>query len=276
MQETALNVPPVEQVAVPLPEYPALQVTTTACPVVPVIEPVPALLELATCVLVQVFAIKPKQESVNNSHFIQTKARNTGTENQSETTRLFNYCLSTSARNSIERSASRASSSAASRISSVASHHNRLSGGSSDRTGAGFVGVGHLRACASVRYIQHTKRQCQYKQSFDDTKARNTGKEKQNESTRFIDYCLSTSARNSIERPASRASSSAASRISSVASHRNRLSGCSKDRIGSGIVRVGYLRACASVRYIDAKKMCKKPTRPRKVKNQRKKRNLRK
>ena len=66
----------------------------------------------------------------------------------------------------------------------------------------------------------------------------------------FFNYCLSTSARNSIERPASRASSSAASRISSVASHRNRLSGCSKDRTGSGIVRVGYLRACASVRYI--------------------------
>jgi len=66
----------------------------------------------------------------------------------------------------------------------------------------------------------------------------------------FFNYCLSTSARNNIERPASRASSSAASRISSVASHRNRLSGCSKDRTGSGIVRVGYLRACASVRYI--------------------------
>ncbi len=60
MQETALNVPLVEQVAVPLPEYPALQVTETACPVVPVIESVPALLELATCVLVQVFAIKAK------------------------------------------------------------------------------------------------------------------------------------------------------------------------------------------------------------------------
>ena len=81
---------------------------------------------------------------------------------------------------------------------------------------------------------------------------------KQNESTRFIDYCLSTSARNSIERPASRASSSAASRISSVASHRNRLSGYSKDRICSGIVRVGYLRACASVRYIQHTKKCAK------------------
>ena len=38
VQETALNVPLVEQVAVPLPEYPALQVTTTSCPVVPKIE----------------------------------------------------------------------------------------------------------------------------------------------------------------------------------------------------------------------------------------------
>jgi len=42
VQETALNVPPVEQVAVPLPEYPALQVTATACPVVPKIEPAAA------------------------------------------------------------------------------------------------------------------------------------------------------------------------------------------------------------------------------------------
>jgi len=83
VQETALNDPSGEQVAVPPPEYPALQVTSKIEPVVPEIEPEAAKSELATCVLVQVFAKKPLQEISKPVNLIQTKARNTGTEKQS-------------------------------------------------------------------------------------------------------------------------------------------------------------------------------------------------
>jgi len=119
--------------------------------------------------------------------------------------------------------------------------------------------VSLIRSTIKSLYTTHKKRKCQYyiynshlmKQKpatlarKNKTKARGRG---------FVDYCLSTSARNSIERPGSRASSSAASRISSVASHRNRLSGCSKDRTGARFVGVSHLRACASVRYTTQKK----------------------
>ena len=47
-QANALKVPPILHVAVPPPVYPVLQVTVTFCPVVPVILPAVALLELAT------------------------------------------------------------------------------------------------------------------------------------------------------------------------------------------------------------------------------------
>jgi len=66
VQETALNDPPVEQVALPPPEYPALQVTSKIEPVVPEIEPEAAKSELATCVLVQVFAVQLSRNDPRN------------------------------------------------------------------------------------------------------------------------------------------------------------------------------------------------------------------
>ena len=176
---------------------------------------------MQTGTTVQVFAIyNAKKENVNtNSHLMKQKPATLARKNKTKARGrgFVDYCLSTSARNSIERPGSRASSSAASRISSVASHRNRLSGCSSDRTGAGFVGVSHLRACASVRFKSQNK-----KVSITVILFKQKPAENQSETTRLFNYCSSTSARNSIERPASRASSSAASRISSVASHRNR------------------------------------------------------
>ena len=55
-QVMVLKVPPVPHAAVPLPVYPTSQVTATVCSVVPVILPVVALFELATCVTAQASA----------------------------------------------------------------------------------------------------------------------------------------------------------------------------------------------------------------------------
>ena len=52
-----VKVPLVEQVVLPLPEYPVSHVTLTICVVVPVILPAVALLEYATCVAVQALAV---------------------------------------------------------------------------------------------------------------------------------------------------------------------------------------------------------------------------
>ncbi len=48
----------------PLPEYPVLQVTATVWVVVPVMEAVVALFELATCVGVQVLAVQVNEVKV--------------------------------------------------------------------------------------------------------------------------------------------------------------------------------------------------------------------
>jgi hypothetical protein len=53
LQLTLLNAPLASQVAVPLPVYPASQVTATASPVTPVMLPATALSEFATCVAAQ-------------------------------------------------------------------------------------------------------------------------------------------------------------------------------------------------------------------------------
>ena len=63
-QVKALKVPAVEHVAVPPPENPSLQVTVTAAPVVPVIEPTVDLLEFATSVAVQELDVPDEQVSV--------------------------------------------------------------------------------------------------------------------------------------------------------------------------------------------------------------------
>ena len=55
---SALKVPDVLHVAVPPPEYPALHITVRVWPVVPLMLPAAALLELATSVGVQVFAVQ--------------------------------------------------------------------------------------------------------------------------------------------------------------------------------------------------------------------------
>ena len=52
-----INVPLVEQVVLPLPVNPGSHVTTTVCPVVPVILSAVALLELTTSVAVQELAV---------------------------------------------------------------------------------------------------------------------------------------------------------------------------------------------------------------------------
>jgi len=54
---SVLNVPVVEQLAVPPPEYPERQFTGTVCPVVPEIESAVERSELATEVAVQVLAV---------------------------------------------------------------------------------------------------------------------------------------------------------------------------------------------------------------------------
>ena len=53
-----INVPLVEQVVLPLPVNPRSHVTTTVCPVVPVILSAVALLELTTSVAVQELAVQ--------------------------------------------------------------------------------------------------------------------------------------------------------------------------------------------------------------------------
>ena len=64
MQVSVLKVPAVEHVAVPPPENPSLQVTVTAVPVGPLIEPTVDLLEFATSVAVQELDVPEEQVSV--------------------------------------------------------------------------------------------------------------------------------------------------------------------------------------------------------------------
>ena len=58
---TIEKVPLVPHVALPLPEYPALQTTATTSPVLPTIAPVEDLLEFTTSVAVQGLAKKEKK-----------------------------------------------------------------------------------------------------------------------------------------------------------------------------------------------------------------------